>query len=432
MPSDPIRLILEGAYPDPDGGPPLASPTRSVVIADNLIGMEAEALRGLNLGGRFAVVSDPITHDVLGARVTRALESLGHVDGIRLPDRPRADMATVATIREAAQRADALIAVGSGTINDLCKYAAAQDKKPYAVFPTAPSMNGYTAVNAAITVNGHKQSLPGIAPCGVFIDLKVLAKAPKRMIRSGLGDSLCRCTAQADWLLSHLLLGSKYRNAPFVLLAEDEEALLAEPESLIAGDLEAMAMLARLLVLSGFGMTICGGSHPGSQGEHLISHYIEMMQPSDRPEVFHGEQVGVTTLVMARLQERMLAGAAPRLRPTRTRKASVLAHFGADIGENCWREFDQKLLSSEAAERLNERLEEGWSAIRDRLSGVTRPAHVLEKVLRRAGAPLAHDEIHLSRDFFLKAVRRAREIRNRFTFLDLAADAGRLDPETLL
>ena len=56
--------------------------------------------------------------------------------------------------------ADALVAVGSGTINDLCKYAAAQDGKPYAVFATAPSMNGYTSKNAAITVDGHKKSLP--------------------------------------------------------------------------------------------------------------------------------------------------------------------------------------------------------------------------------------------------------------------------------
>jgi len=28
--------------------------------------------------------------------------------------------------------------------------------------------------------------------------------------------------------------------------------------------------LARTLVLSGFGMTICGGSYPASQGEHLM------------------------------------------------------------------------------------------------------------------------------------------------------------------
>ena len=66
--------------------------------------------------------------------------------------------------------ADALIAVGSGTINDLCKYASALDRKPYVVFGTAPSMNGYTSVNAAITVGGLKKSLTAQAPAGAFLD----------------------------------------------------------------------------------------------------------------------------------------------------------------------------------------------------------------------------------------------------------------------
>ena len=63
-----------------------------------------------------------------------------------------------------ARSADALVAVGSGTINDLCKYAAAKDGKPYVVFATAPSMNGYTSMNAAITVDGHKKTLPAATP----------------------------------------------------------------------------------------------------------------------------------------------------------------------------------------------------------------------------------------------------------------------------
>jgi len=73
------------------------------------------------------------------------------------------------------------------------------------------------------------------------------------MIRAGLGDALCRSTAQADWLLSHHLLGTPYRISPFVLLAADEPALLDQPEALLRGDLGAMRSLARTLVLSGLG-----------------------------------------------------------------------------------------------------------------------------------------------------------------------------------
>ena len=41
----------------------------------------------------------------------------------------------------------------------------------------------------------------------------MLAAAPPRLIRAGLGDSACRSTAQADWLLSHMLLDRPYRQA---------------------------------------------------------------------------------------------------------------------------------------------------------------------------------------------------------------------------
>ena len=169
---------------------------------------------------------DPQTFDALGAVVERALGGRAEVASIRLPEHPHADSATVERLRAAAAASDAIVAVGSGTINDLCKHAAALDRKPYAVFATAPSMNGYTSVNAAITVDGHKKTLAAAAPRGVFVDLEVLARAPVRLIRAGIGDSICRSTAQSDWLLSHFLHGTTYRAAPFALLAADEPAWL--------------------------------------------------------------------------------------------------------------------------------------------------------------------------------------------------------------
>lgn len=429
MTADVLDRLLRGELADPDGGPALGVPTRTVRIADSLDGREADLVEALDLGARLAVVSDANTHEALGARVVRALDGRVAVEEIRLAGRPHADDATVARIRRASAGCDALIAIGAGTINDLCKYAAACDGKPYAVFATAPSMNGYTSVNAAITVRGHKRSLPAVAATGVFLDLDVLSKAPARMIRSGLGDSLCRPTAQADWLLAHLLLDQPYRDAPFALLAEDEARLFANSDALLRGDLDAMRALARTLVLSGFGMTLCGGSYPASQGEHLISHYIEMMAPADWPESFHGEQVAVTTLTMARLQERMLDGAAPRLHASAVGEAEIVAHFGTELGAACWAAFAAKRLDAAGAEALNARLEKDWDAIRARLGAVLRPAAELDAVLAAAGAPRRPEDLHWPLAFYREAVRHAREIRDRYTFLDLAADSGSLDAD---
>src|SRR4051794_20098026 len=225
MSEDIIDRLLAGTFEDPDGAGPVAVGTRSLVIAPSLAGSEKELLRSLDFGRRLAVVSDSTTHAILGERIERAAEGAFDVTSIVLPGMPHPDDATVALLRKETARAEALVAVGSGTLNDLCKYTSALDGKPYAVFATAPSMNGYTSLNAAITEHGHKKSLPAQAPVGAFFDISILAAAPARMIRSGLGDGLCRPTSQADWLLAHILFDQPYRTLPYALLQQDEATL---------------------------------------------------------------------------------------------------------------------------------------------------------------------------------------------------------------
>jgi glycerol-1-phosphate dehydrogenase [NAD(P)+] len=427
MAQDIIERLIAGSYPDPDGGPPLQVDTRAVAIANSIAGSEADLLKPLGLTGRFAVVSDKTTHGLLGAGVERALAGLGEVTSVILPEHPHADDATVEGLHAATAGADVLVAVGSGTINDLCKYVSAQDRKPYVVFGTAPSMNGYVSVNAAITIGGLKKSLAAQAPLGVFLDLSILTAAPPRMIRSGLGDSLCRPTAQADWLLAHLLFDLPYRSMPFVLLEEDESALLAGAGALMKGDLAAMERLVRTLLLSGFGTAICGSSLPASQGEHLISHYIDMLPAPDQPFSFHGEQIGVTTLTSARLQERLLDGPPPVLSANADSEADFIQRFGASLGPSCWREFAQKRLTGERLDAANARIASNWERISQAIRKITLPSAFLSQVLANAGAPRAPQELGWPAGFYATAVKRAREIRNRYTFLDLAADSKLLD-----
>ena len=425
--SDTLARLLRGDWRDPDGGAPIKVPLIEVAIERSLVGAEAELVAPLHLGRRIAVVSDTTTRDVLGARIESALSGVGVTLPVVLGAQPHADVATVEALRRETAAADALVAVGSGTLNDLCKYAAAKDGKPYAVFATAPSMNGYASTNAAITVDGHKQTLPAKPPVGVFVDLAVLSKAPPRMIRSGIGDSLCRSTAQADWLLSHHLLGTPFRVAPFALLADDEPLWMNEPEALLQGDLDAMRALARTLVLSGLGMTICGGSYPASQGEHLISHYIDMFAPSSRGIYFHGEQVAVATLTMARIQRRVLGTALPRLKTRAMTFIELQTRFGAEIGAACWREFEAKRSAQNAKADFDARISDGWTDTVDDVRRVWIPPERIRDVLNRAGCPTTPTEIGLSADFYADAVRNARYIRNRYTFLDLADDSGMLD-----
>lgn len=422
---DPIEALLRGTYVDAAYGVPVPVDTASIVIAESLAGDEAELVQQLGFGRRLAVVGDMRTFEVLGSRIVAELMGSFEVRPVVLPGQPYPDDVTVAALLAATSEVDAYVAVGSGTINDLTKYASASVGKPYAVFATAPSMNGYTSLTASISQHGHKLTLPAKAPAGAFFDLAVLAAAPIRMIRAGLGDSICRSTAQADWLLSHLLLDTPYRQLPFDLLAYEEPALLAQVAGLPRGDLAAMRTLVRTLILSGLGTAIVGSSAPASQAEHLVSHYLDMLAPATRPPVFHGEQVGVATLSIARLYEAMLA-APPVLRPDAIDEQGVTSHFGGELGRSVWPEFAAKRLDNAGADALNHRIATRWDAIVSRLSGVLLPSAEIGRILGIAGAPTTPEAIHVARPLYNAALLHAREIRNRYTVLDVLGASGRL------
>lgn len=426
---DVIAELLNGRYRDPETGTPLTVPVRAIVIERSLKDKEADLVRALDLPPPHAVLSDQTTYEALGRRVE---EALPRVVPIRLSGRPSADDRTAAKVMRAGIKAGSYIAVGSGTLNDLAKLAAARQNKPYAVFATAPSMNGYASATASITAGGHKKSLPAAAPSGIFCDLGVLAAAPRRLIAAGLGDFICRSTAQADWLLSHRLRGTPYRQAPYRMLDGLEDALLAEPEALTRGDIDAINRLMRVLVVSGIGMAICGTSAPTSQAEHLISHYIETMAPAGWHPALHGEQVAVATLVAARLQEAVLEGGPPVVAADPMSERMLIDHFGAILGRQCWSELARKSVDRDAADGLNARLTEAWPELRREIAAIMRPAATIEDMLRRVGAPVSYRDLDLGRDFFANAIWYARAMRDRYTFLDLAASSGRLSPERLI
>jgi glycerol-1-phosphate dehydrogenase [NAD(P)+] len=423
MSADLLQRLIDGKLTDPETGEAVAVATRAVAIASSLRGREATLLQGLELGTRLALVADADTWPVLGNRVSGALGAAFSVTPVILPAKPHADMDTVQLVRARSSHAEALVAVGSGTINDLAKYAAHLDRKPYACFGTAPSMNGYVSMNAAIMDRGVKHSLPAAAPRGVFLDIEILCKAPHRMIVAGFGDSICRSTAQADWLLAHLLLDQRYRALPFQLLEQDEQVLLGAPEGLTAGDVTAMTLLARILIMSGFGMAICGGSYPASQGEHLIAHFLEMRADPAWPPSLHGEQIAVSTLTMARIQAGMLKRTDIQLGASAVTPTELAARFGAEAGAACWSAFARKALDRDRAAALNARLKSDWPEIRRTIHAVHRSPAALESALRRAHAPTRPEEIGIPEPAYREAVLHAREIRDRFTFLDFAAES---------
>lgn len=55
---------------------------------------------------------------------------------------------------------DAVIAVGSGVLNDTGKILAALAGKPYIIVGTAPSMDGYASASSSVERDGLKITRP--------------------------------------------------------------------------------------------------------------------------------------------------------------------------------------------------------------------------------------------------------------------------------
>jgi glycerol-1-phosphate dehydrogenase [NAD(P)+] len=422
-----INELVAGEWRHPHTGQVVPIDLRSIVIKESLAGMEGQLIAPLHKGEKLGIVSDRYTYEVLGRRIGSALRSEGFaIEEIVWP-KPHADMEKVTELRHLTRHCDGLIAVGSGTVNDSVKYASFLDKKRYSVFPTSPQL-AYGTPTASISFGGFKKSIAARPAQGVFFDLSVVSQCPIRLTRSAFADLICRTTAQVDWLMSHLLFGTPYHEVPYILLAYEEDGLFDRAQALQQNDLDAFGILVRMCALMGLAICIAHTSHPGSMGEHMMSHYMEMFFNDVNPNTLHGEQVGVASLTMSRLQNRILNKKnPPEMAPTRIDENGMLARYGKEIGRQSIAELKRKALDQAQADRINRYLSENWEDFAGRLRQVMLPTERLVTAMQAVGAPQTGRDLGFPRSFYRQIVLHSREVRDRFTMLDMAADAGLLE-----
>ncbi len=235
------------------------------------------------------VVMDENTEAVAGARVAAELGA----ESLVLPAEVHATEPAAEAV--AARVSGTLVAVGSGTLTDIVRYAAHLAGCEFFSVPTAASMDGYASGVAALERDGVKLTLPARGPAGVFADPRIAARAPVELTRAGIGDLLAKATARVDWLAAHLLYGEDWRELP--------PPAPLDIEALLAGEVEAMAGLMRGLIDSGIAMAEIGSSRPASGCEHHASHLWDLLAGRGlRQRALHGLQVGYATGFAMRLQ----------------------------------------------------------------------------------------------------------------------------------
>ena len=400
-----------------------------------------DVLRRLGAEDKVAVVSDRVTRTVAGTRAEELLRRDGRtVLSVTVPDgaggRPHADEERLALVEAALEGVGFAVAVGAGTVNDLTKLAAFNRGIPYAVAATAPSMNGYASAIAAIMRRGVKRTEECHQPAAVIADPEILGRAPAHLIAAGLGDLESKPVSTADFRLSGMLRGTYYCDLPERVVFAAERRAADTAGGLLRGDPESVAALSEALILSGMSMKLAGSSSPASGGEHLISHFWDMTADEEgRVEGWHGAQVGVTTIVTSTLYERLSevrpeeldVGEIVARRPSDDEvRAGIAARHGRRAQEVEAELFSKRLSAQEHRAQL-ERIVEAWDEIWAGLAPILRPPSRIRGILTSAGAPTTVTALGLTPDHLRRAYRAAREIRGRFTVLDLAAELCMLE-----
>jgi glycerol-1-phosphate dehydrogenase [NAD(P)+] len=387
------------------------------------------------------VVADPTTWRVAGERVDGLLRAAGCLTRppILLPDGVHADYAHVETVQAALAQDEALaVAVGSGTVNDLAKLASHQLGRPYLIVATAASMDGYSAFGAAITHDGFKQTFPCAAPAAIVADLDVIAAAPTPLTAAGYGDLLGKVTAGADWLLADALGVEPIHSEAWSLVQDPLRDALSAPEQLRQHDVAATEAFFLGLILSGLAMQAARSSRPASGAEHLISHLWEMLGLTHQGVMpSHGVKVGIGTVLVSLLYERLLArdlsalDVEARVTALPTPKAVETAVRAAlPAGEIAERAVVESLAKLPSADELRQRLalvREQWPSLSARIRTQLLPPAELRCLMAALDAAAIPGEIGVTPQRLRADLLSARMIRRRYTVLDLAAEVGLLE-----
>ena len=402
--------------------------SEEILIGAKLCG-EIPRVAAEHVGRRPLWLADPRTWDALGrADTLRVSGRPENGPGLHLlPDEPHANTEQIGLTCAAVEAGgfSGIIAVGAGTVNDIAKMAATLSGVPYMAFGTAASMNGYASGIAAILVDGLKTTIAARPPRAIILDSEILCQAPPALAAAGLGDLLSKPVSTADWWLGNRLEGSGFEALPGRIVDEAVAHATEHAAGLPAGDRDAHEALARALVLSGVSMVVAGSSSPASGGEHLLSHLWDMEALVCGRELrLHGAQVGVATCLCAALYQLLVELENPEFPKTpnwpRTSERIRIAH--GELAEAILPQAEKKFSGFAARSAL---LRAEWPQMRAELAGLALPsAAEVRTVLQAAGAPASLDALGIESDEAFDALARARDIRDRYTVLDLAFELG--------
>ena len=409
-----LTSLLKGR-PDCPCGRPHACAMRRAILEPGAVRRIGEAAAGYR---RILLVADPNTWALCGETAATQLEGrladtlVYPVRGLLVPD----EEAIRLLDSRVRPDTDLIVGIGSGVINDLCKYVSFTRGIDYFIVATAPSMDGYASVHAAMIIGGMKITYPAHMVHTVIADVDLLKNAPMEMIQSGYGDIVGKFSALNDWKLSAVLYGEYFCREVYDLIYEITERTSRLGPALFRRDEDAVASLMEALLAVGAAMAWVGNSRPASGSEHHLSHYFEVTGLlRQEPYFLHGLDVAYSTVETCRLRSRLLAlETVPEtgLIPDEIRRREIRRVYGASAGGVL--ELQDRV--GRYREDLPGLLRQKWDEVRAVLAQAP-DEDAVSRMLRGAGIDEAAYPAMYSAEKRADALLWAKDLKDRFSVL---------------
>src|SRR6266498_778190 len=269
------------------------------------------------------------------------------------------DMSHIREVQASLSRGCSVLSVGSGVVTDITKHGCflygqeTGEMVPFVVYQTANSVSAYTSNMAPTFVDGVKRTLDSRYPDALICDLETLRDAPAEYTAGGVGDMLAVFVSFPDWYLAHCLgMDSTYSELAKNLVGPLDEIFMAHAEGIKNGEMESVAILAKVISLGGLAMSLSHATTPMSGFEHVMSHVLDLQaEVNHAPLTVHGSQVALATLAGAEMYRRFLSDFDPQdlqiddCYPSMdSMKALIENNFGTidpsgKAGAECWADY---------------------------------------------------------------------------------------------
>lgn len=414
--------------------------TKDLIIGAGVVSRTAEMFAKLFPQQTAIIIADLNTWEVAGKAVFASLEAAGipqEKPFIFTDKELYAEWQHVEKIHEHLKNLDAIaIAVGSGVMNDMTKYASHLLGRKYMCVGTAASMDGYTAYGASITKDGNKQTFDCPAPYGFVMDPVIAADAPKELAASGYADLIAKIPAAADWLLADVTGNEPVDKFAWDLVQDGLRESLSAPAAVHEGDLKMTEALAEGLLMSGFAMQAIQSSRPASGTEHQFSHCWDMEDLCfEGKHVSHGFKVGIGTLASTASLEFLLEKDIANLdvdkcveqwKSWKEQEQEIREVFAGMPGHLArgLKETYGKYTDKEGLRKQLEALKAAWPTLKEQIREQIIPFAEVRENLRLVGAPYEPEHIGVTRERMRKTFSYIPYMRSRFTNIDIVYRCG--------